>query len=95
MIDKENNMDEKQCLQIRLAMAIQENQEREAQAVTGYTEMLGIIEKLIDISTDSQEVDFLESLKAETEEKISDELNHQQGLLEEYVEFTGIKINKD
>lgn len=88
-------MDEKQCLEIKLAMSIQENQEREAQAVVGYTELLGIIDKVLEFASDSQEVEFLERLKAETEEKISDELNHQQGLLSEYVEFTGIQINKD
>lgn len=93
MIDKENIMDE--CLEIKLAKVIEENQEREAQAVKGYTEQLGIIDKLLESASDSQEAEFFERLRAETEEKISDELNHQQGLLEEYVEFTGIKINKD
>lgn len=88
-------MDEKQCLEIKLAMSIQENATAEAQAVVGYTDLLGIIDKLLALASDSQEVEFLERLKAETEEKISDELNHQQGLLSEYVEYTGIQINKD
>lgn len=88
-------MDEKQCLEIKLAMSIQENATAEAQAVVGYTSLLGIIDKLLALASDSQEEEFLERLKAETEEKISDELNHQQGLLSEYVEYTGIQINKD
>lgn len=88
-------MDEKQCLEIKLAMSIQENATAEAQAVVGYTSLLGIIDKLLVLASDSQEEEFLERLKAETEEKISDELNHQQGLLNEYVEYTGIQINKD
>lgn len=88
-----------ECLEIELAEIIEENQSMEAQAVKGYTKQLGVIEKLIDILTDSAEdsekITFLMELKSATEEKISDELNHQEGLLMEYVEFTGIKINKD
>ena len=88
-------MDEIQCLEIKLAMSIQENARAEAEAIVGYTDLLGIIDKLLALASDSQEAEFLERLKAETEEKISDELNHQQGLLSEYVEYTGIQINKD
>lgn len=88
----ENEID---YLEQELAELIQENQSKEAQAVKGYTEQLAVISKLIDLATDSDKKAFLEKLKAETEEKISDELNHQKGLLEEYVEFTGIKIKED
>ena len=94
-------MDEKtNCLEIELAKVIQENQEREAQAVKGYTEQLALIDELISEipygdATQGDKLAFLEELKQATEEKISDELNHQQGLLMEYVEFTGIQIKKD
>ncbi len=85
------------CLEARLAEVIEENQEREAQAVKGYTRQLAIIDELIDLTptTDKDKLTFFEELRQATEEKISDELNHQEGLLMEYVEFTGIKINKD
>jgi hypothetical protein len=87
------------CLEIELAEIIQANQEKEAQAVKGYTKQLAIIDELINaIDFDERSKDklvFLQELKEATEEKISDELNHQQGLLMEYVEFTGIQINKD
>lgn len=84
-----------ESLEVRLAKVIQENQEREAQAVKGYTEQLSIIYTLIEESDDANTTAFYEKLKSETEEKISDELNHQQGLLMEYVEFTGIEIKGD
>ena len=87
------------CLEIELAKVIEENQEREAQAVKGYTTQLALIDELIEVSAHDpkrvKEIAFLEVLRQETEEKISDELNHQQGLLMEYVEFTGIQIKKD
>lgn len=88
-----------ECLEIELAEVIQENQAMEAQAVKGYTKQLGVIERLMahlaEGAENAEKIAFLEELKAQTEEKISDELNHQQGLLSEYVEFTGIQINKD
>ena len=92
---------ENECerLEIELAEVIQENQAMEAQAVKGYTKQLGVIERLMahlaEGAENTEKIAFLEELKAQTEEKISDELNHQQGLLSEYVEFTGIQINKD
>lgn len=92
-------MNETECLEIELAKIIMANQEKEADAVKGYIAQLDIIDKLIiNLSNGGGETKilaFLEVLKSETEEKISDELNHQKGLLSEFVEFTGIKINKD
>lgn len=88
-----------ECIEIELAEVIEENQASEAQAVKGYTKQLGVIQRLIDeLGQDvenAEKIAFLERLKAETEEKIGDELNHQRGLLEEYVEFTGIQIKED
>jgi hypothetical protein len=86
-------------LTIKLAQVIEENQEREAQAVRGYTEQLGAIDDLsreLSLLPNEQEtIDFLEKLREETEEKISDELNHQKGLLFEYVSLTEIPIAKE
>lgn len=84
-----------------LAKVIQKNQEMEAQAVQGYTLQLEVISKARGVISQSDNADkssllsFLDSLESETEEKISDELNHEKGLLSEYVELTGIQINTD
>ena len=94
-------MDEKEIelLKNNLAIIIQKNQEREAQAVQGYTEQLKAINCLHSaLSTQKDNKDdlaFLEELEAETIEKIQDELNHEKGLLFEYVELTGIEIGKE
>lgn len=87
-----------ECLKNNLAIVIQKNQEREAQAVQGYTEQLQAIDELYNALSSEpmamEERAFLEDLKAETIEKIQDELNHEKGLLLEYVELTGIEIKE-
>ena len=94
-------MEEKdiECLRNNLAIIIQKNQEREAQAVQGYTEQLKAINCLYSaLSTqddNKEDLAFLDELEAETIEKIQDELNHEKGLLLEYVELTGIDIGKE
>lgn len=94
-------MDEKEIelLKNNLAIVIQKNQEREAQAVQGYTEQLQAINCLYNaLSTqkdNKEDLAYLDGLKAQTIEKIQDELNHEKGLLLEYVELTGIEIGED
>lgn len=94
-------MDEKKlnCAMLELAKIIQANQEREAQAVKGYTEQLGAIDDVINelalSPNETEKIAFLEQLREATEEKISDELNHQKGLLYEYVSFTEIPIAEE
>ncbi len=88
-----------ELLKNNLAIVIQKNQEREAQAVQGYTEQLNAIDELYEaignIPNSEEEKVFLEQLKAETVEKIQDELNHEKGLLLEYVDLTGIEIKEN
>lgn len=87
-----------ELLKNNLAIVIQKNQEREAQAVQGYQEQLQAIEDLynaVALEPNSQDdLDYLNQLKAETIEKIQDELNHEKGLLLEYVDLTGIEIKE-
>ena len=64
-----------------LARIVQENQEREAQAVKGYTDQLEQIWRCMEISGEENRA-ALEKLEAETKEKIADELNHQCGLIQ-------------
>ena len=87
-----------ECLKNNLATVIQKNQEREAQAVQGYTEQLNAIDCLkqamiLNPSAD-YDVGYLNILRAQTIEKIQDELNHEKGLLLEYVDLTGIEIKE-
>lgn len=87
-------MDEKTCAFMRLAKALQANAEKEAEAVKGYTEQLEAILAARELA-DEEDRDFLSKLYEETQEKISDELNHNQSLLNEYVEFTGIPVAEE
>jgi hypothetical protein len=94
---------ELECAYYNLARIIQKNQEREAQAVQGYTEQLEAISRLKSILgttkeqkvENQQDLELLEALEEATKEKIADELNHEQGLLSEYVELTDIKPKED
>lgn len=87
-------MDEKTCAFMRLAKALQANAEKEAEAVKGYTEQLEAILAAQELA-DEEDRGFLSKLYEETQEKISDELNHNQSLLNEYVEFTGIPVAEE
>lgn len=86
---------ETEGLLLELGKELSANQEKEAEAVKGYTQQLAMILELIELTKDEELGEFLHELADATEEKISDELNHQQGLLNEYVELTGIKISED
>jgi hypothetical protein len=88
-----------ELLKNNLAFAIQKSQESEARAVQLYTEQLNAIDSLYyaleNEPNTQEELAFLDELKSQTEEKIQDELNHEKGLLLEYVELTGIEIKED
>lgn len=77
-----------------IAISLMSNQEKEAEAVKGYQELIGLLNEAIS-QADSEMIGYLEKLKAATEEKISDELNHQTELLSEYVAMTGIQPDTD
>lgn len=87
-----------ECLRKQLGIEIQKNQEREAQAVQGYTEQLEAISRLREVllleDDSKEELSFLEDLEADTVEKIEDELNHEHGLLAEYSQLMGIEIKE-
>lgn len=93
------NEKEIELLKNNLAIVIQKNQEREAQALQGYQEQLKAINCLYDALENApdatEEKAFLKKLEADTVEKMQDELNHEKGLLLEYVDLTGIEIKGD
>lgn len=78
-----------------LAEMMEENQEREAQAVKGYTKQLALIDECVRLSSDEETAQILEKLAIETKEKIADELNHQSGLIQNYTYLTGISAGKE
>lgn len=90
-------MEETERLLLELGKELSENQMKEAEAVKGYTQQLTMIMEVIDkLPAEKEDLrEFLDKLAAETEEKISDELNHQQSLLGEYVSLTGINIAEE
>lgn len=88
------------CALYLVAKLLEENQSDEATAVKGYTEQLQAIARAQKIAGERPEenaeiLSLLENLRAATEEKISDELNHQKSLLDEFVALSGIKIAED
>ena len=82
---------------LELGQELSANHMKEADAVKSYTRQLAIIMQVINnLPPEKEELrEFLDRLAEATEEKISDELNHEQSLLDEYVNLTGIKIAED
>ena len=78
-----------------VAKILQANAKREADAIEFYTLQLELIEEAISIMEEGELKELLKSLYSETEEKISDELNHSASLVNEYVQLTGINIAED
>ncbi len=87
-------MDEREKAFSYLARVLQDNAKREAEAIAGYTVQLEAILSARAVAKE-EDKDFLDTLYSDTEEKISDELNHNQSLLNEYVDFTGIPVSED
>ena len=72
-----------------ISAIIQRNNEDEAVAIKGYTELLDLVFKS-DLTNESKEKIF-----ASIKEIIADELNHQQKLQELYSFLTSIQPNID
>lgn len=75
-------MDEKERYRI-LAVKLQEDMRREAEAIEGYQKDLNELKTFED--------EDAKAIASQIEEFIQDELNHQQKLLELYVMITGIE----
>lgn len=86
-------MDEKEIgtLFYNLSNLLMLNENREAEAIQGYSDQLKVIEELLEKLGESEYSEFLVKLENATKEKISDELNHGESLYSEYVELTGIQ----
>ena len=90
-----------------LAEVVAENGRREQEAVQGYTKQLMVIERAIEIfktakadgslgaDVADEAIEALSALMTATKEKIADELNHAQSLLDEYVGLTDIEPKED
>lgn len=77
---------------LRVAEILQHNAKLEAEASENYTKQLMVVEAAIAVTTDKNILELLNRIYAATKEKISDELNHNVGLLSEYVELTSIGV---
>lgn len=84
-------MDEKTLYD--LAEKVQLNQQDEATAVKGYTEQGEIIQAIREKHPDMS--DTCDRWEEINDELISDELNHQQKLIQLYSEITGIMPASD
>ena len=74
---------------LEIAREIQKNNESEAEAITGYTQLLQ------DIEVSDLEDSEKQELKSLIEEIVGDELDHQEILKECYTNLTEIKENGD
>ncbi|MEG2914911.1 MAG: hypothetical protein RR839_00530 [Oscillospiraceae bacterium] len=79
-------MEEKERYRL-LAVKLQEDMRREAEAIEGYQKDLNDLKEFSD-------PDAL-AISAQIEEFIQDELNHQKGLMRLYIMITGIEPKED
>lgn len=91
-----NYTDEQREALYCVAKMLCKNGADENEAVHGYTEQLEAIERATVLFAENPDVvNVLQTLRAATEEKISDELNHAHSLLTEYENFMGIAPAQD
>ena len=70
-----------------LAVKIQEDMRREAEAIEGYQKDLNELKTFED--------EYAQAIAEQIEEFIADELNHQENLMKIYVAITGIEPKED
>lgn len=87
-------MDETKAV-LLIANSLQENAKAEAEAITGYTEMLTQIADIQSSGVDAATFEVISEIIPHIQEIISDELNHQKTLMDLYSAITQIKINED
>lgn len=81
---------------LKLSNSLMKNEQKEADAVSGYVEQLDVIRETKEKFVDNEEVlELLNALDAATEEKIQDELNHGLSLYAEFTSITGIEAKKE
>lgn len=91
-----NYTDEQREALYCVAKMLCKNGADENEAVHGYTEQLEAIDRATVLFAENPNVvNVLQTLRAATEEKISDELNHAHSLLTEYENFMGIAPAQD
>ena len=78
-----------------VARQLQANAMKEAEASKGYIEQQRAIAAALTVITDPDVKGLLEQIDAATSEKISDELQHNESLIAEFVALTGIQPAKD
>lgn len=95
-MDSDKMTEEQRRVACELAAIIALNDRREAEAVQGYTDQLGVIARAQAAFEGEEEVlSFLAELEAATKEKTADELSHARDLLAEYTAATGIQAKED
>ena len=88
--------EEQKCVLSELGAQLMRNSAKESDAVLGYTVQLDKIQMAKSLCGEYADImNFLDMLESATREKIADELNHSESLLDEYVEITGIAPKED
>lgn len=90
----EINAEQREAL-FNVARLLQKNAMLEAESSKGYIEQQAAISAALEVVTDPYYKALLERIDAETSEKISDELQHNESLIAEFVALTGIEPAKD
>lgn len=88
--------EDQKCVLSELGAELMRNSAKESDAVLGYTVQLDKIQRAKSLCGGYADImGFLVMLESATREKIADELNHSESLLDEYVEITGISPKED
>lgn len=88
-------MDEITKALLEVAKQLQLNAAKEADASKGYIEQKAAIANALTLVSDEETKMLLKALDEATDEKISDELNHNVSLIEEFTLLTGIQPATD
>lgn len=80
---------------LKVAEILQSNAKAEADASEKYIQQKRVIAEALEIETDEGILQLLKEIDAATDEKISDELNHNVSLIDEFIRLTNIPVAED
>lgn len=80
---------------LKVAEVLQLNAKAEAEASEKYIYQKQVIAEALEVETDENIISLLREIDSATDEKISDELNHNVSLIQEFVDLTGINVSED
>lgn len=80
---------------LKVAEMLQSNAKAEADASERYIQQKRVIAEALEVETDESIIQLLKEIDSATDEKISDELNHNVSLIDEFIRLTNIPVAED